>query len=231
MRLNKIVKTIIGACILKKNKVISHYTNEISSSVFEGYNFLERGTFLSNVTMGKHSYTGKNVHLVNTVIGRFCSIGPGVHNIGGRHPISECISTHSAFYRLSAPGGKSFICGGDGSFQEYKWVDTERQIQNVVGNDVWIGTEAKIMEGVTIGNGAVIAAGALVTKDIPTYAVVGGIPAKVIRYRFDKQEIELLEKINWWDLDDDNLIKLHHSFTDIQFFINEALEIIENENG
>ena len=75
----------------------------------------------------------------------------------------------------------------------------------VIGNDVWIGSKATVFGGVKVGNGAVIAAGAVVTKDVPPYSVVGGVPARLIRYRFEKEEIELFEKYQWWNLQDEVL--------------------------
>lgn len=75
----------------------------------------------------------------------------------------------------------------------------------VVGNDVWIGARALIMSGVNIGNGAVVAAGSVVTKDVPPYAIVGGNPAKIIRYRFDASVIDKLQQIAWWDWPDDKI--------------------------
>lgn len=91
-------------------------------------------------------------------------------------------------------------------FIEYKFVDDKHLL--VIGNDVWIGSYARIMEGVTIGDGTIIAAGALVTKDVPPYAIVGGVPAKVIGYRFDEKTIEKLLELKWWDKGED-WIKAH----------------------
>ena len=77
----------------------------------------------------------------------------------------------------------------------------------VIGNDVWIGYEAVIMAGVTIGDGAIIGTRALVTKDVPSYTIVGGTPAKPIRERFDGQTIAYLQKIKWWDWTDERIAK------------------------
>jgi carbonic anhydrase/acetyltransferase-like protein (isoleucine patch superfamily) len=70
-----------------------------------------------------------------------------------------------------------------------------------IGNDVWIGSRAILIDGVTIGDGAIVGAGAVVTKDVPPYAIVGGIPARIIKYRFEPEEISFLSKLRWWDKD------------------------------
>ena len=90
----------------------------------------------------------------------------------------------------------------------------------VIGNDVWIGYEAVILSGVTIGDGAVIGARAVVTKDVPPYTIVGGVPAKPIRRRFDDETAERLRRISWWDWDEE---KIKRSIADIQSGNLEAL--------
>lgn len=90
----------------------------------------------------------------------------------------------------------------------------------VIGNDVWIGYEAVILSGVTIGDGAVIGARAVVTKDVPPYTIVGGVPAKPIRRRFDDETAEKLRRISWWDWDEE---KIKRNIADIQSGNLEAL--------
>ena len=74
-----------------------------------------------------------------------------------------------------------------------------------IGHDVWVGSNSTVLGGVTIGNGAVVGAGAVVTKDVPPYAVVVGVPAKIIKYRFDDEKIASLEQMQWWNMSDDEL--------------------------
>jgi acetyltransferase-like isoleucine patch superfamily enzyme len=107
------------------------------------------------------------------------------------HPSRGFISAHPAFYSTARQAQITFV--DKDYFSEFKRV--------TIGHDVWIGTRSIIMGGVSIGNGAIIGAGAVVTKDVPPYAVVAGVPAKVVRYRFDAEEIEKLEEIKWWDRD------------------------------
>ncbi len=90
-----------------------------------------------------------------------------------------------------------------------------------IGNDVWIGSNATILQGVNIGNGAVIAAGAVVTKDVPPYAIVGGVPAKIIKYRFTEEQIKSLLDIEWWKLDKEEFKDKMKDFENVDTFIKE----------
>lgn len=107
------------------------------------------------------------------------------------------------------------------SWTDKQPTDEFREIN--IGNDVWIGSRALIMGGVTIGNGAVVGAGAVVTKDVPPYAIVGGVPTKIIRYRFSPDVIERLLDLNWWNMSDD-LLKEH-----IMLFPKEDISISDIE--
>ena len=108
-------------------------------------------------------------------------------------------------------------------FEVHKFIGETKENYVIIGNDVWIGKGAKIMEGVTIGDGAIVAAYAVVTKDVPPYAIVGGIPAKLIRYRFDSKDIEWLLELKWWDKEPEWLIKYAKYFDDVKK-LREALE-------
>ncbi|RKJ61474.1 antibiotic acetyltransferase [Butyricicoccus sp. 1XD8-22] len=143
-------------------------------------------------------------------IGSFCSINHrAILGTEGNHPL-DLVSTHPFLYS----NNYDFI---DGKIIQIKSSDVKNEV--FIGNDVWIGTNAVILPGVTIGNGAVIGAGAIVTKDVPPYAIVVGVPARVLRYRFTEEQIEMLEKIQWWEWDDSLIKERINDFYDIDKFI------------
>ena len=103
----------------------------------------------------------------------------------------------------------------------FKYLNSEKKISIEIGNDVWIGSRATILEGVNIGDGVVVAAGAVVTKDVPPYAIVGGVPARIIRYRFDEETIQNLLKMKWWEKDQEWIQNHADDFDDVkQLFSN-----------
>lgn len=170
--------------------------------------------------IGRHSYGDLTVRhfdrKLNLTIGDYCSFSMGTTIlIGGNHS-TEWVSTYP--FGTIFPEAKIGLDGDDRRYHH----------DVMIGNDVWIGTNTLILSGVTIGDGAVIAAGAVVHKDVPPYAVVGGVPSKVIKYRFDEKDIEELLELKWWDWDKERIRQLLPYMTskDVRTFINKAKEVI-----
>ena len=171
------------------------------SARFSGTDFACEGSnvFGDNVIfkgeIGFGSYIGKN-SVLNAKIGRYCSISSNVYSISGIHPSSSFVSTHPSFYSTKKQAGFSYV--ERDLFSEDVFVDAKRRVVEI-GNDVWIGSNVLLMPGIHIGDGSIIASGAVVTKDVSPYSIVGGVPAKIIRYRFTGEQIEKLQGLKWWN--------------------------------
>jgi acetyltransferase-like isoleucine patch superfamily enzyme len=167
-------------------------------------------TILRRVCMGNFSYVADDSSLLNVDIGNFCSIGPHVQIGLARHPSRIFVSTYPAFY-----SNYNECCPL--SFRENKKFD-DSVPKTSIGNDVWIGSNVIIPGGIRIGTGAILAAGSVVVKDVPPYAVVGGNPAKVIRLRFCDEQIEILLASEWWNWPLDKISRNADEFLDIEKF-------------
>jgi len=164
--------------------------------------------YMHQVFLGEYSYIAKNCNITNTNIGKFCSIGPNFCCGLGIHPING-VSNSPMFYSTSKQNGVTIA-------KENKIQESKRTF---IGNDVFIGANVTVLDGVIISDGAVIGAGAVVSNNIPPYAIAVGVPAKVIRYRFDNEQIEKLLKIEWWNFEDEKLQEIERYFFDIDSFI------------
>lgn len=187
-----------------------------AKSVFEGHNYIGRNSTF-NGELGFGSYIGKNSE-IRGKIGKFTSISDCVSIVNGLHPAKDFVSTHPAFYSTKCCVDLSY-CQKD-LFDEFRYADDEKRFDVIIGNDVWIGYGATILAGVKVGDGAIIAAGAVVTKDVEPYAIVGGVPAKTIRYRFTEEEIRMLSELSWWNKDIDWIRANAKKFTSMNELIN-----------
>lgn len=151
-------------------------------------------SIVSYCTLGDFSYIAQNSRIYNSSIGKFSSIGPEVLIGLGKHP-TNFISTNPVFYSNATRHGSLF--SEKQLFEEYDSCS--------IGNDVWIGARAIILDGITIGDGAIIAANSVVTKDVEPYSIVGGVSAKFIKYRFSEEKIKELENMKWWDWSADKI--------------------------
>ena len=179
----------------------------IKGSIIHKSSKVESGTLFYNSYMGKYSYCGYDCEIVNTKIANFTSIANNVVIGGANHPM-DWVGMSPVFYE-----GRDSVTK---KFSKFKL--NESKVCHI-GNDVWIGRSSIVLSGVTISDGAVVGAGSVVTKDVPSYAIVAGNPAKFIRNRFDDETILQLIKINWWSFSDSKLHSLAHTFNDIKLFI------------
>ncbi len=166
--------------------------------------------------IGSYTYIHTDSTIAYAEIGKFCSIAQNTIIAQGEHP-ADFISTHPVFYSKNAPWNDKF--SNEDIIEEHSSV--------IIGNDVWIGAGCYIKDGVKIGNGAIIASGSVVVKNVPDYAIVGGVPAKLIKYRFSEEIIKLLSDLKWWDYDID-ILKKHKGFFQKKITEKELTSLIES---
>jgi acetyltransferase-like isoleucine patch superfamily enzyme len=155
---------------------------------------VNRGVKIYDSNIDSFTYIGPNAEIVCADIGKFCSVANNCSIGLATHSLKN-ISSSPIFTARKNGTGHSWV--EKNSFEEIKRVK--------IGNDVWIGTKVIIMGGVKIGNGAIIGAGSIVTRDLPDYSIAVGVPAKVKKFRFDKPIIDKLQEINWWDFPEEKL--------------------------
>lgn len=162
--------------------------------------------------VGKHSFYYGNMgygssvggeSLVSANIGRFTSLGPRCIFINATHPYKSPFATTCPlfFSLMKGRNPQNFSFATKQKYDEFRYYDKDRKLVNKIGNDCWLGSDVTLIGGVEVCDGAVVLAHAVVAKDVPPYAIVGGVPAKVVGYRYDEETINFLLKIKWWNND------------------------------
>jgi acetyltransferase-like isoleucine patch superfamily enzyme len=197
----------IVTCVVYKSRFFGksiqiEYMAELASVQFAGTNKVYKYARLRDVRMGCFSYVSRGTQVYNAQVGSFTCIGPEVIIGPGEHPVRGYVSSHPAFYSTLAQAGTTF------SDRDY----VEEIPRTLIGHNVWIGARAVVRAGVRIGDGAVIAAGAVVVKDVEAYTVVGGVPANFIRNRFDEEVKREVIASEWWNWPTEKLNKHAASF-------------------
>jgi len=211
--LGRVIRLILGflkaQCLRARGVRISPLAMVSPECRFEGVAYIDRFCYLQQTQLGRFSYVGYGSTLFGARIGRFCSIASDVKIGLGMHPVVQ-VSTSPVFYSRS-------------NVFRRRWAEPESTPlewqEAILGHDVWVGANALIMGGVRVGNGAVIAAGAVVTRDVAPYSVVGGVPAKLIRMRFPEELVRALLESAWWDDDESRLRQEAWRFRDPATFL------------
>jgi len=194
--IKKILFYFLNTVTVYEKVTVSGFSRGLQNVVFDGKNAVpDRCNFSGNVKIGYATTLGYNNVLAGEItIGKYCQLGGDVVLHATNHPISSMTT---------------YI--NNNLFQgELKGLKEENEI--VIGNDVWIGHGVIIVGNINIGNGAILAAGSVITKDVPPYTIVGGVPAKIIKKRFSNQIIQEIETLKWWDLSEVELEKIKPLF-------------------
>ena len=218
-RLKNLLGVLVCVIVAKANskKVTVSTKAKINfRTKFEGFNAIGDGSKLSGTTMGMGSYCGADCSITGSIIGRFCCIANDVKIISYSHPY-HFVSMHPAFYSPLKQAGFTYT-------NTRLWNDDpvfSKGVRVLIGSDVWIGAHVRIKSGVSIGSGSVIAAGSVVVRDVEPYTIVGGVPAKQIKKRFDDRVINFLMEFEWWNKDMDWIKENSTYFLDMDDFLSK----------
>ncbi|MFG6568149.1 chloramphenicol acetyltransferase [Sulfitobacter sp. 1A13679] len=195
---------------LKADAPFLHPDCEVTDTQFGRYVEIGRATRLAHSEIGDYSYCDRWCDIANSQVGKFSNIAASVRIGATDHPMEKA-SLHHFHYRA----GDYF----DGAEDDADWFALRRSRRTVIGHDTWLGHDAQVRPEVTIGHGAVVAGGAIVTRDVAPYMIVAGIPAKPLRRRFSESIAARMEELAWWDWPHD---RLHASLKDFQTLPAEA---------
>ena len=197
--------------LVHDNAVFMGAQSSITQSDIYGYANINDFSHINNCSLGQSFGVGLFSYVANSSIGNYCTFGSRLSIGAFPHP-TDWLSVHEFQYRDTTNiYGESLYSEGENILKDWTRPTT-------IGSDVWIADNSVVLKGVKLGNGAIVAASSIVTKDVPPYAIVAGNPAKIIRYRFDKVIISELEQLKWWNL---NILELR----DIRFDnIDQAIE-------
>jgi acetyltransferase-like isoleucine patch superfamily enzyme len=212
-KLRRVLRSLVLRCLPELNRQLFDVDfNEISSRLDEHPAKIYAPYRIGCSDVGEFSYIAAGSRIFNTNIGKFCSIGPNFSAGLGAHP-THGISTSPMFYSSNKQNGYSLSV--EDKFSEQQTV--------TIGHDVWIGMNVSVMDGVSIGDGAIVGAGAVVTRDVPSYSIVCGVPARVRKMRFSDAEIEKFKEINWYDWDVVKLREVADSTFDKEHFFSRNI--------
>lgn len=195
------------------------YSSYTKNCTFGFYATIENYVSVHQSNLNDFTYIAGKTKILNAEIGKFCSIGPNCTIGLGKHPTRDFVSTHPIFFSSMKQSQITFA--DKNYFEEHESI--------TIGNDVWIGANVIIVGNISIGDGAIAAAGSVITKDIPPYAIVGGVPAKLIRYRFEPDQITKLLELQWWNMDIDYLKNNYKKFHNINDFLDSIVETKQSE--
>ncbi|MBN2400389.1 MAG: CatB-related O-acetyltransferase [Candidatus Aminicenantes bacterium] len=199
-------------------KSVSLFSFWDRTTTFGKHVFIAFGVKLGFCHVGEYTRIRHFSIIYHATIGKFSSVGRNARIGIGQHP-TNLLSTNLIFYKKN-PISNQWVKPIE--YIEYRPIR--------IGNDVWVGESSMIMGGVNIGDGAIVAARSVVTKDVPPYAIVAGVPAKVVKYRFDEETIRRLLEIKWWDLPDQEITNKLEAFTVFDITKDKLNKYLKNED-